>query len=52
MQVKVGLTDGVSTEITDGLKEGDVIVTGTTTPQTSSAAQPSSNPFGGGPRRF
>src|SRR6201999_1919722 len=27
VQVMVGLTDGVSTEITEGLKEGDVIVT-------------------------
>jgi HlyD family secretion protein len=48
--VKVGFTDGVSTEITEGLKEGDVIVTGTLAPQTS-AAQPSSNPFGGGGQR-
>jgi len=52
VQVLVGLTDGVSTEITDGLKEGDVIVTGTTTAQ-AAAAQPSSssNPFGA-QRRF
>jgi HlyD family secretion protein len=52
-QVMVGLTDGVSTEITEGLKEGDVIVTGATTAQSSSsAASASSNPFGNQPRRF
>jgi HlyD family secretion protein len=49
--VKVGISDGISTEITDGLKAGDVVVTGMTLPQNSPAA-PSSNPFGGGPRRF
>jgi HlyD family secretion protein len=51
-QVMVGLTDGVATEITDGLKEGDVLVTGSNIVPTASSA-PSSNPFGGGgPRRF
>jgi HlyD family secretion protein len=51
VQVKVGLTDGMFTEITEGLKEGDVIVTGTVAPQTSAAAH-SSNPFGSQPRRY
>jgi HlyD family secretion protein len=53
VQVKLGITDGVTTEITSGLKEGDIVVTGTTVPQAAAAtAQSSSNPFGGGPRRF
>ena len=49
--VKVGISDGISTEITEGLKVGDVVVTGMTIPETSRSA-PASNPFGGGPRRF
>jgi len=47
--VKVGITDGVSTEITEGIKEGDFVVTGVVAPQTSSSASVS-NPLGG-PRR-
>ncbi|MEO6789205.1 MAG: efflux RND transporter periplasmic adaptor subunit [Chthoniobacteraceae bacterium] len=50
VQVKFGITDGVSTEIIEGLKEGDVVVTGTALPQSSSSA--GANPFGGGPRHF
>jgi HlyD family secretion protein len=50
--VKLGINDGISTEITEGLKEGDVVVTAVELPQSKSAAS-SSNPFGGGmPRRF
>jgi HlyD family secretion protein len=50
--VKLGITDGVSTEVTEGLKEGDAVVTAVELPQ-SKAAPTSSNPFGGGmPRRF
>jgi HlyD family secretion protein len=53
LTVKVGITDGTSSEIIDGLKEGDVIVSGISVPTTSSSSQQrSSNPFGGGPRRF
>jgi HlyD family secretion protein len=49
--VKLGINDGVATEVTEGLKEGDVVVTGTAVPQ-AGPAQAASNPFGGGPRRF
>jgi HlyD family secretion protein len=48
--VKLGITDGVNTEITDGIKEGDLVVTGVVAPQTSSSQSPA-NPFGSGPRR-
>jgi HlyD family secretion protein len=49
--VKLGINDGVATEVTEGLKEGDIVVTGTATPQAGpGSAAP--NPFGGGPRRF
>lgn len=43
-QVKVGISDGVYTEVLSGLKEGDVVVTGLKYPDESSG--PQSNPFG------
>ncbi|MDB6054432.1 MAG: hypothetical protein JWN25_1955 [Verrucomicrobiales bacterium] len=54
--IKVGISDGTSTEVVDGLKEGDVIVTGVNNPQPElNAARPGGgfgggggNPFGGG----
>lgn len=47
---KLGITDGINTEVVDGLKEGDVIITGVTMSGASSAAagRPASNPFAGG----
>ena len=52
VQVKVGISDGVYTEVIDGLNEGDQVVTGLSQPD--SAGGPQSNPFGGGRgfRRF
>jgi HlyD family secretion protein len=50
VQVKTGITDGISTELVEGeLKEGDKVVTGSTVASAGAAAQ-SSNPFGGGMR--
>ncbi len=48
--IKTGISDGIATEIMEGLKEGDRVVTGM---QDSSGATstPATNPFGGGPRR-
>jgi HlyD family secretion protein len=54
VQIKVGISDGISTEVLDGLEEGIQVVTGTLNGG-DSASRPSgaSNPFGGGPfRRF
>src|SRR5437667_1559686 len=51
VQSKTGIRDGIVTEVLDGLKEGDRVVTAELT-STSSTATPPSNPFGGGPRRF
>jgi HlyD family secretion protein len=51
VQVKIGISDGIDTEVLDGLKEGDRIVIGTNSTSTQTAA-PASSPFGGGPRRF
>ena len=52
--VKLGISDGAATEVLDGLKEGDLIITSAIIPGAKSGA-PSSNPFGGGqqqgPRR-
>jgi HlyD family secretion protein len=53
VQIRVGISDGINTEVLDGLKEGDVIVSGMT--GGAQAAAPAGNPFGGGggfPRRF
>jgi HlyD family secretion protein len=51
VQIKTGISDGITTEVTEGLKEGDRVVTAE---MTSAAARPSTpaNPFSGGPRRF
>ena len=49
--IKTGISDGVATEVLEGLKEGDRVVSGMTEGGAPSAA-PASNPFGGGPRRF
>jgi HlyD family secretion protein len=54
IKIQTGITDGVSTEVVEGLKEGDQVVTGLLTMQGSSGSmQRPSNPFGGGGfRRF
>jgi HlyD family secretion protein len=49
VQIKVGISDGISTEVDEGLDEGAQVVTGVI--EDRSAAQPNSNPFGGF-RRF
>ncbi len=45
--VKLGLNDGVFTEVIEGLKEGDQLITSALLPQKPNDAQ-SQNPFGGG----
>jgi HlyD family secretion protein len=53
VQVKVGITDGISTEVLEGLEEGAQVVTGTLSGGSdASRQQGASNPFGGGFRRF
>jgi HlyD family secretion protein len=52
VQIKTGISDGVMTEVLDGVNEGDRIVTGQLNTANAAAAQ-QGNPFGGGgPRRF
>ena len=51
VQIKTGISDGTTTEVIEGLKEGDRVVTAELT-STSSAPSPPANPFSGGRRRF
>ena len=49
VRVKTGISDGAFTEITDGLTEGDVVITAIKLPQTQAAAPTGgASPFGGG----
>ena len=49
VRVKTGISDGAFTEVTDGLKEGDTIITAVKLPQVQAAAPPAgTSPFGGG----
>jgi HlyD family secretion protein len=49
VRVKTGISDGAYTEITDGLKEGDVVVTAVKFMQSQVATPPAgASPFGGG----
>src|SRR5262249_15068042 len=50
VQVKTGISDGIFTEVTDGLTEGDHVITAMT--GKASAAQSANNPLAGGQRRF
>jgi len=45
--VETGLTSDTETEITSGLKEGDVVITNTITNTTSTSTNKSSSPFSG-----
>ena len=50
VQIRTGISDGVFTEVLDGLKEGDRVVTAVSG-KTSQPAPASTNPFSGAPRR-
>ena len=53
--MKVGITDGINSEILDGIAEGDVLITSVNVPgaKPAGATPAPSNPFGGGGgRRF
>jgi HlyD family secretion protein len=51
VEIKTGISDGVATEVIEGLKEGYRVVTAELTSK-SPAASPPPNPFSGGGRRF
>jgi HlyD family secretion protein len=50
VKIKTGINDGVSTEVLEGLHDGDQVVIGILMPQTDASTRPN-NPFSGG-RRF
>jgi HlyD family secretion protein len=54
VQVRTGIGDGISTEVIDGLDEGQLVIVGQNLPSdsASSAQNRPTNPFGGGGRRF
>ena len=53
VQIKTGISDGVTTEVLEGLKEGDRVVTAAAERRTTRRPDRRPNPFsGGGPRRF
>ena len=47
--VKTGISDGINTEVLEGLNEGDLVVSGLNVPITATAAgaRPGASPFGG-----
>lgn len=51
VQVKTGISDGITTELIEGLKEGDRVVTAELTSTAARTSTPA-NPFGGGARRL
>jgi HlyD family secretion protein len=51
MQIKTGISDGVATEVVEGLKEGDRVVTAEMASKDQSGSTPG-NPFSGAARRF
>jgi HlyD family secretion protein len=51
VQIKIGISDGILTEVTEGLKEDDRVITAELASK-SPAASPAANPFSGGTRRF
>src|SRR6266581_536143 len=50
VQIRTGISDGIVTEVIEGLKEGNQVITAELT--STSATSPPPNLFSGGPRRF
>jgi HlyD family secretion protein len=50
IQIRIGISDGISTEVVDGLDEGSQVVVGviSTGDSSSRPGAPAANPFGGG----
>lgn len=48
VKVKLGISDGIFTEVLDGLTAGDQVITGVTSPQPETQAPTGTNPFSGG----
>jgi HlyD family secretion protein len=52
MQVKLGISDGISTEVLEGINESDIAVTGVVSTQPSASPAGGNSPLSGGGRRF
>jgi HlyD family secretion protein len=52
VQVKLGISDGITSEILSGLEEGQSVVTGIENPPAAPGALKSTNPISGGGPRF
>ncbi|HVU31819.1 MAG TPA: efflux RND transporter periplasmic adaptor subunit [Opitutaceae bacterium] len=50
VSVRLGISDGVNTEVLSGLSEGDTVVTSAVLPESSSSSGGPRNPFQQGPR--
>ena len=52
VRVKTGINDGTYTEITDGLQEGELVITAvrSASAQAATTAPGGTSPFGGPPR--
>jgi HlyD family secretion protein len=50
-QIKTGISDGVFTEVLEGLKEGDRVITASLS-ATAASTPAATNPFSGNRRRF
>ncbi len=48
--IKTGISDGIYTEVLDGLSEGAVVLTGLNVPHGAPTAYASRNPFGAKPK--
>lgn len=46
--VKLGISDGITTEVFDGLAEGDIVITAVTLPSATAASGATGNPFAPG----
>jgi HlyD family secretion protein len=52
VQIITGISDGVVTEVLEGLKEGDRVITAEITSTSAAASPQPKNPFGAGSRRL
>jgi len=48
VQIRTGISDGIFTEVIEGLNENDKVVSSVTNPDSPQSGAPGGNPFGGG----
>ena len=52
VSVKTGITDGIFTEVLEGMSENDTVITGSVSASPEPAQTQGTNPFRGDGRRF